>query len=146
MNENGNRVDEIRRGIDAVYEERVYGGRGNIKGEYDDMWRVIDKLLGVIKENEEDWHKRNREETAKVKKEEKEVRLRKVAEKKKKYEKLGKESKTEKKESEERIRRKLAMIEIRKNLWRSYRDDGKMVKLEDYLVKSKRGKEKANLL
>ena len=77
MNENGNRVDEIRRGIDAVYEERVYGGRGNIKGEYDDMWRVIDKLLGVIKENEEDWHKRNREETAKVKKEEKEVRLRK---------------------------------------------------------------------
>ena len=106
------------------------------------MWKVIDKLVGVIKENKEDWSKRNWKETTKVKREEKEERLRKLAEKKKKYGKLGKESKVEKKESEERIRRKLALIEIKKNLWRSYRVKGKLVKLENYFVESKRGKER----
>ena len=33
-------------------------------------------------------------------------------------------------------------VEIRKNMWRSYRVEGKVVKLDDYFIKSKRSKEK----
>ena len=121
-------LKEIRRELNARYEERVYGGKNEKRGEYDEMWKEIDKLILVIKENEEDWTKGSREEKAQVRKREKEERLKRVAEKKKKYGKLGKESKGEKRESEENVRRKIAMIEIRKNLWRSYQVGRKIIK------------------
>ena len=135
-------IKEIRRELDEQYEERVYGGAGGERGEYDEMWKVVDKLLATIKENEEDWTKRSREETAKVKRKEKEERMKRVEEKRRKFGKFGKETKGEKRESEENIRRKLALIEIRKNMWRSYRVGSKVVKMEDYLTEGKRGKEK----
>ena len=78
--------------------------------------------------------KEAKEKRGEIKKEEKEARMRRVETKKKKYGKRGKETKGEKKEGEEKLRRKLAMLEIKKNLWRSYREDGKFIKLEDYFV------------
>ena len=97
----------------------------------------VGQIIVVIRENEDDWSRRSREETKQLKKREKEERLRKVTEKKKKFGgKGGKESKGEKRESEERLRRKLALVEIRKNIWRSYRVGNKMVKLEEYFIES----------
>ena len=63
-------LKEIRRELNARYEERVYGGKNEKRGEYDEMWKEIDKLILVIKENEEDWTKGSREEKAEVRKRE----------------------------------------------------------------------------
>ena len=112
------------------------------KESMSEKWRKIDRLTAILKETEETWNKRNREETSIAKRKEKEERLKRVAAKKKKFgEKLGKETRREKKESEETLRRNLARIEIKKNLWRSYRVEGKLVKLEDRYLTSKKGKE-----
>ena len=60
--------------------------------------------------------------------------MRKIKEKKKTFgSKLAgnKESRTEKEENDRKLLEKLEMIEIRKNIWRTYRDRGKEVRLEE---------------
>ena len=64
-------LKEIRRNLNARYEERVYGGVSKQRGEYDSMWKEIDKLIVEIKDNEEEWTKGSREENEQVKKKEK---------------------------------------------------------------------------
>ena len=136
-------INEIRRKLNAKYEDRVYGGTDEKQGEYDKMWKEIDKIVVVLKENEEEWTNGTKEEKEKVRKKEMEERLRRAAEKKRRYgSKLGKESKGEKRESEERIKRKIALIEIKKNLWRSYRVGKQSIMLSEYLTEGKRTKEK----
>ena len=63
---------DMRKGYMGIREKR---------GEYDEMWKEMDKLIVVIKDNEEDWTKGSREEAAQVKKKEREERLKRVAEK-----------------------------------------------------------------
>ena len=57
--------------------------------------------------------------------------------KKKKFGKLGKENKRYKEKGEERLRRKLQMIEIKKNMWRSYRVGDRLVRVSDHFKKKK---------
>ena len=131
-------LDNVTMEVEAVEEIRF--GRKN--ETINEKWKKVDELTKLLKENEETWQKRTREETSIAKKKEKEERLKKVAEKKRKFgAKLGKESNREKKENEEKLRRKLALIEVKKNLWRTYRVEGRMIKLDDYYTKRKNEKE-----
>ena len=122
---------EIGEGI-TVNDDRTRTSRKQIEwGGLDQAWRTLDMIASFIKENEEEWERRSRQETVRVKREEKEDRLRRIEVKKKKFGKLGKESRREKEKGEERIRRKLQMIEIKKNMWRSYRVGDKLVRVDD---------------
>ena len=79
-----------------------------------------------LEENSEVWEKRTREETARIREEEKLERLEIVKEKKKKFQK-GYLSKEETKKLKERTETFLELAELKQNLWRCYRDGEKLV-------------------
>ena len=85
-------------------------------------WLIIRECKAFLTENEEKWEKRTRDEIRKIREEEKTRRLERVAEKKKKY-----GLKTLKKHEEEDLKRilemRLELAEVKKNLWRRYRDE-----------------------
>ena len=81
-----------------------------------------------LEKHSETWQKRTEQEERRIEKEEKKTRLEMVEKKKKKYGKAG--SRRLDNEEEGKIRnetlRKTELAEIKQNLWRAYRDNGKL--------------------
>ena len=91
-----------------------------------EKWALLRECTIFLRENNKKWEKRTREETQKIRKEEKEMRLRIVEERKKKFG-INKLKKHENEDLKAAMEKKLELAEYKKNLWRNYRDEGKEV-------------------
>ena len=96
-------------------------------------WHLLRICKEIMGESGEKWRRREKEETARIKEEEKQERLRIIDIKKRKY---GR--KTLKKIESERLKeireKKLELADLKKNLWRCYRE-GDQFTLPDDLVR-----------
>ena len=96
-------------------------------GKLTERWGMMRECKKFLEENSEMWERRTVQEGKRIEKEEKKTRLEMVERKKKNYGKAG--NKKLNAEEEGKIRnetmRKRELAEIKQNLWRAYRENGK---------------------
>ena len=92
-----------------------------------ERWEMMRECKRFLEENSGKWERRTSQEGKRIEKEEKQTRLEMAENKKKKYGKAVKNKLNA--EEEEKVRgdtmRKTELAEIKQNLWRKYRDNGK---------------------
>ena len=98
-------------------------------GKLEERWQMMRECKLFLEENSGTWERRTEEERKRIEKEDKQTRLDIVEMKRKKYGKAGNKklnaAEDEKVRSETKSKQELA--EIKQNLWRTYRVDGKEI-------------------
>ena len=112
----------------VVREERI--DRAKFESE---KWGMLRICKEIIAKSGEKWKRRGKEETQRIREEERQMRLKIVEEKKKKY---GRKNlkKVESDKLKKLTDKKLELAELRQNLWRCYREGDKFI-LPDSLRK-----------
>ena len=95
-------------------------------GKLSESWKLLKECQKFLTENSGVWQARTKEETARIREEEKLERFEMIKLKKKKAQRACL-TREETKNLKGRTENLLEMGEMQQNLWRSYREDGKMI-------------------
>ena len=116
--------------------------RKEMKREKEAHWGLLRECTSFIKENTERWEKRTGDETKRIRAEEKVERLDRAKQKQEKYRnkvKIKEEEEKLKMNAKQRTNEILELAEIRKNLWKNYRnEDGNPVEVKVKKIASKK--------